>query len=412
VYFILDPDLYRDITFKSYIAVTLEIGVATNQIIFTQARIKNLAVPESGYMEYTDIEQSKLICRISSSGNRSYIVRKRVQGRLRNITIGKCSDWNVKDARVQAQHLLLALARNEDPILNKRKKEKLRTTLADLLVLYLDNRSLQPKTIEDYQYKTEKYLSDWLSKPVSAISSHDVQTKFKELSEIGKTTANGTMRIFRLLMLYAVALELIEESPTKVLKNGRLWHKNNRSKRVIPSNKLKNWLDAVEQLTNQKAKTYLLMLLRMGVRSSSALSLKWCNVDLDGKTAKFDTKTGTDVMLPIPDRLIPTLEELHKETGTNIWVFPNLDGDNPMWVPKKQINRIINHINLKFSSHDLRRTFATLAEACGLPTTLIKRMLDHVTDSDVTGGYIITEQDTLRKAFNQVSQLIDETVKA
>lgn len=349
-------------------------------------------------------------CRISSSGNRSYLVRKRVQGRLRNITIGKCSDWNVKDARVQAQHLLLALARNEDPILNKRKKEKLKTTLAELLVLYLDNRTLKPKTIEDYQYKTDKYLADWLSKPISAITAHDVQIKFKELSVIGKTTANGTMRIFRLLMLYAVALELIEESPTKVLKNGRLWHKNNRTKRVIPSQKLKYWLDAVEQLPNQKAKVYLLMLLRMGLRSSSALSLKWVNVDLDGKTAKFDTKTGTDVMLPIPDQLIPTLKELHEETGSNIWVFPNTDGGNPMWTPKKHINRIINLIDVKFSSHDLRRTFATLAEACGLPTTLIKRMLDHVTDGDVTGGYIITEHDTLRRAFNQVSKLIDETI--
>jgi integrase len=384
--------------------------LATNQIVFTQARIKNLEIPDSGFMEYSDAEQPKLICRISSSGNRSYLVRKRVQGRLRNITIGKCSDWNVKDARLQAQHLLLALARNEDPVPNKRKNVKIQTTLGELLALYLDNRSLKPKTIEDYQYKTEKYLSNWLNKPVSLITIHDVQTKFKELSLIGKTTANGTMRILRLLMLYAVALDLIEESPTKVLKNGRLWHKNNRSKRIIPSNKLKEWLDAVNQLQNQKAKAYLLMLLHMGVRSSSALTLKWINVDLEGKTAKFDTKTGTDVMMPIPDRLLPTLKTLHKETGSNVWVFPNIDGDSPMWTPKKHINRIINLIDLKFSSHDLRRTFATLAEACGLPTTLIKRMLDHVTDSEVTGGYIITEENTLRRAFNQVSQLIDKTV--
>ena len=82
-----------------------------------------------------------------------------------------------------------------------------------------------------------------------------------------------------------------------------------------------------------------------------------------------------------------------------------------MWTPKKHIDAISGKINLSFSSHDCRRTFATLAEACGLPTTMIKRMLDHVTDSDVTGGYIITEQDTLRKAFNQVAELIKTLAK-
>lgn len=384
----------------------------TNKITFTQARLKNIPPPDLGRVDYVDSEQSKLIFRISHTGNRSFMVRKRANGKLRNITIGKFSDWNVKDARIEAQRILLELARNEDPISNKRKMRARKTTLDELLTLYLDNRSLKPKTIEDYQYKIHKYLSDWLQNPVVEITTHDVQKKFKELSMIGETTANATMRVFRLLMLHAVALELIQESPTKVLKNARLWHKNKRSKRVIPSTKLGEWLGAVHELNSQSAKTYFLMLLYMGVRSSSALNLRWDKVNFREKAAVFNTKNNTDVMLPIPEPLLPALKKLYKDTGEGDFVFPSrFDESKTMWTPKKHIDAISQKINLTFSSHDCRRTFATLAEACGLPTTMIKRMLDHVTDSDVTGGYIITEQDTLRKAFNQVAELIKTLAK-
>lgn len=64
---------------------------------------------------------------------------------------------------------------------------------------------------------------------------------------------------------------------------------------------------------------------------------------------------------------------------------------------KSEVNTLIL---IKFISHDLRWAFAVLAEAYGLSTILIKRMLNHIIDNDVTGKYIITEQDTLRRAFN------------
>lgn len=91
----------------------------TNKITFTQARLKNIPPPDLGRVDYVDSEQPKLIFRISHTGNRSFMVRKRANGKLRNITIGKFSEWNVKDARIEAQRILLELARNEDPIATK-----------------------------------------------------------------------------------------------------------------------------------------------------------------------------------------------------------------------------------------------------------------------------------------------------
>jgi hypothetical protein len=52
----------------------------------------------------------------------------------------------------------------------------------------------------------------------------------------------------------------------------------------------------------------------------------------------------------------------------------------------------------------LRRTFATAPEAALLPLSMIKRLLNHdITNNTVTGGYIRTEENTLKQAVNRVA---------
>jgi integrase len=65
---------------------------------------------------------------------------------------------------------------------------------------------------------------------------------------------------------------------------------------------------------------------------------------------------------------------------------------------------------IEFSSHDLRRTFATIGEAVGIPLSMIKRLMNHATGDDVTAGYIQTETDTLRDAINKIGSFINAKV--
>ena len=81
-----------------------------------------------------------------------------------------------------------------------------------------------------------------------------------------------------------------------------------------------------------------------------------------------------------------------------------------MVVPTKPIKAVIKTSGVEFSSHDCRRTFATIAEAVNLPLTMIKRLMNHVTTNDVTGGYIVTEEETLREAINKVADYIQAKV--
>jgi integrase len=380
--------------------------------LFTHERLSKLPVPESGRQEYFDTKQQKLRLRITSNGTISFAVVKRVNDKLKRVTIGKWPEVKVAEAREKAIGILADLRDGTDPTIEKRKKKLASTKLEDVLEQYIAERDLKPYTQENYRYKLRLGFSDWLEVSVASIDEEMVLRRHKRLTQKGKTTANTTMRVLRLTLNYAKAVGMIENNPTEILSKARLWHKNKRKDRLIPSSKLKAWHQAVDELDNQQAKAYLFLLLYMGFRSSEALKLEWSSVDLENESITLiDTKNRTDHSLPIPTPILSYLKALSAQKKHVKWVFPNVNNDGPMAVPTKPIKSVIRKSGCVFSPHDCRRTFATIAEAVNLPMTMIKRLMNHTTSNDVTGGYIITQEQTLRTAVNDVANYIEEKIR-
>jgi integrase len=379
---------------------------------FTQARIKELPIPEKGRVDYYDLKVPKLTCRVSSTGNKSFVVLKWNGSTMQRVTIGKFTDVAVIEAQKKAQSILSSINSGIDPIAEKRKKDLSETKLVDVLEKYLAGRDLKSSTVKDYRYKLKLGFSDWLKLPVAGIAEDMVLKRQQQISQQkGKTTANTTMRVLRLTLNYAQAVGMIGSNPTSILSKARLWHKNNRKDRVIPSQQLKAWHEAVEAMSNQRAKVYLLMALYMGFRSSELLTLEWSHVDMRSKTITlYDTKNGTNHTLPIPKLILPDIKTLKDQTGKYKWVFAGDKPDRPMAVPAKPMKAVTKASGVEFSPHDCRRTFATIAEAVNLPLTMIKRLMNHTTTNDVTGGYIVTEEETLRQAVNKVADYIQARV--
>ncbi len=73
-----------------------------------------------------------------------------------------------------------------------------------------------------------------------------------------------------------------------------------------------------------------------------------------------------------------------------------------MTEPKSQLKRICDHTGISFRFHDLRRTFATHAEANEVPYELIQRALNHKSKS-VTERYLLTQIETQRPVFDAVA---------
>ena len=384
-------------------------------INFTQQRIEKLPIPSIDRKDYYDIEVSKLICRVSASGNKSFCVLKRMPtGKLRRITLGKWPEVSVSEARKMAQATLTDMAKGINPSEKKRREKIKKITLSELMSDYIEQKGLKLRasTAADYQKKLKEGFSDWLDKPVTAISREMVAMRHKKLPG-NSTSKDNKMRILRILMRYAQTIKIIDESPTDVLKKAELglWSKPVRKSRIIPADRLKIWYEAVLQINNQKVKNYIFLLLYTGLRANEALRLQWEDIDFKNDSITvMNTKNGTNFSTYMPLKLKSYLLNLKEHTGYSNYVFPGITADGVMAIPRWPFDQVTLKTGIKFSSHDLRRTFATIAEASLLPETIIKRLLNHATDNTVTGGYIRTEENTLKKAIDRIALSIDDLV--
>lgn len=390
--------------------------VAKNLITFSDITIKKIPIPEKGRVDYRDEKNTKLTCRVASSGAKTFAVSTWHDNSSIRVTLGQFPIINVTIARKLALDTLSALAKGVD--INAEKQARRRSSsgadsLSQMLIEYISNRDLKPSTAENYTYKLKLGFAPWLKKSVKELTEQMIVDRQKWITENkGRTTANTTCRVLRLTLNYAAALKIIPHNPARVLSEARLWHKDRRRSRIISTQELHSWHEAVCVLPNVRAKVYLLMGLYMGLRKSDLLPLQWAHVNLKQKSLiAINTKNRSDLFLPIPDVLIPYIEELMSVTGQHEWVFSGYkNAGNPMSEPKPHYKTVTKFSGVEFSSHDMRRTFATIAEAVGTPMSMIKRLVNHVTDSDVTGGYIITEDATLRLAINKIADYIQSQV--
>ena len=85
----------------------------------TDAKIQGLKPPASGQIEIGDAVVSGLRVRIGSTGTKTFILRKRIGGKLKNVTLGRYSArFTLADARKKARNLLVDIEAGSDPTIN------------------------------------------------------------------------------------------------------------------------------------------------------------------------------------------------------------------------------------------------------------------------------------------------------
>jgi integrase len=156
-------------------------------------------------------------------------------------------------------------------------------------------------------------------------------------------------------------------------KKACLFNRSNRhGKNHSPSQphaQLRPWLNAVLALDNGPARDYLQLVLLTGLRRSEALGLKWEDVDLLGRTLTVkDTKNHRDHTLPLPDYLAGLLGAMPRHGP---YVFEGPRGLS------SALEEVARRSGVRFCIHDLRRTFATIADNLDIPAYGVKALLNH-----------------------------------
>ncbi|GAC14713.1 tyrosine-type recombinase/integrase [Aliiglaciecola lipolytica] len=351
--------------------------------------------------------------RVSSGGKKSFIIEKRIKGKVKRITIGAYGAITPEQARAKATELIGSITLGNDPIADKKAKESKSVTLQGALDSYLISRkSLKPATIDNYKVCIDRYLADWKHKQLIDISKDMVETRHREIGQKTESKANNTMRVLR--ALYNHAMEKFEDAngdpvilinPVSRLSRNRAWYKDKRRTGHLKSHELKTWFQATKQLNSSISRNYLQFVLFTGLRKNEALSLRWSDIDFKSQTLTVtDTKNSDPHTLPLTNFLLALLNEL-KTSSNSEWVFPGPNPEFHLKEPRTAVDRVAEISNISFTLHDLRRTFITIADGLDLPAFALKRLANHRT-TDITASYIISDVERLRIPMNRISDFI------
>lgn len=375
---------------------------------------------KSGQVFYRDSELLGFGLRVGKTA-KVYFAEAKLHGKTVRKSIARHNVVSLDDARSQAKSYLAEISRGKNPHDEEKARKAKLVTLAEVLENYIEARgNLMRSTIQDYRHTFDAYLHDWLKKPAIEISKDMVELKFRKISQTSPSQANKTMRNFRAVMNYAIMKyedsngdSIFRHNPVIRITQLRAWHRAVRKNTLIKHYDLAPWYQAVMNLSNDSiapnrevVKDFLLLVLFTGLRRNEAAKLTWNRVDLRDKTIVIkDTKNHTDHTLPLTDFLYDLLTKRKAEAKTK-YVFPNETNTGYMTDPKKQIANVIKESGVNFSTHDLRRTFITIAESLDISAYALKRLLNHKMTNDVTAGYIISDVERLRVPMQKITEYI------
>lgn len=86
--------------------------------------------------------------------------------------------------------------------------------------------------------------------------------------------------------------------------------------------------------------------------------------------------------------------------------YGNRAGRSALVIPDSSevVRGVAKKCGWKFTLNDLRRTFLTTAEIVEVPHCALKKLANHVSQADVTSGYVVVNVERMRIYMDRISK--------
>lgn len=373
-----------------------------------------------------------------------YTVEKKLSNGVPcRVTIGDHGIYTPETARQKATEYLLEMSQGINPNAKKDKQRKEAAlehinnkkipSLLDAYQQYIEaNSHLKPSTLSVYKREMYLYLTDWHNLKITDVTIQMVIDKHTEISKTNRSHANITLKLFsaiynyhRKRLIYNDQPIITEFSPVAILYRNDLFNKLKPRKSYINSEQQTDWIRAIIQ-TQWRGQIYaneygylnqdfLLTFVLTGLRRNEIEQLAWANVDLKYGTLKIiNPKNGNDLLLPLGNVLLHIFKQRNKYANGCKYVFPASDNLTHVKDRRHVRHKISETTGISFTFHDLRRTFSSIANRCGIGMYTVKALINHSyqDDSDITADYTQIDAKDLRDAMNKIeNHILSEEVK-
>jgi integrase len=345
--------------------------------------------------------------RCRASGAKHYVLKMRVGGRQRWLTIGRHgSPWTPDNARREALRLLGLKAAGHDPA-SERDRQKGAITIAELGKRFLQEyvpQHCKPRTAEEYQRAVEKYINPILGRHrITDLTRSDV-AQLHHRHRDRPYQANRSLAVLSKMMNLAEAwgLRLDGSNPVRHVKK----YREDKRERYLTKAELQRLgavlADAQTKATESPfAVAAIGLLVLTGARLIEILTLRWEYVDLENEVLRLpDSKTGAKLIY-LNAAAINLLRTMPRMAG-NLYVIPGKNPGARLINLQKPWRRIRGKANLAdVRIHDLRHSFASVAAGTGMSLPMIGKLLGH-SQPVTTARYAHLATDPVRAASNLI----------
>ena len=366
---------------------------------------------------------------LSRAGTASWILRYRLPGKRRELTIGNYPDISLASARKIARQLRAEIDLGGDPA--KRKsidKARSRTdfTVKGLALDFLEKKMVAPEFSDVTIYYRKRDIQQVIIPRIGTLDVKDIEPAIivDMLAKSGRswTVQKRILTSAKKLFDHAIGKQVINVNPCASLDLKALIGPRPKIRRriMLSENELKILLSRVGDIGRENALA-LKILLATCVRTNELVKAKWEHIDFENRTWRVpdeSVKTRAGFLVPLADPVIGWFRQLQAFSFGSEWVLPARTakrtsrlgdthvGNTTLWAA---ISRAFGRGEIdtrRFTPHDMRSTAKSHMRNMGISREISELALNHKLKG-MEGIYDVREEiPEKREALNRWAEFI------
>jgi integrase len=305
--------------------------------VLTEKQLQH-AKPAPKGKRYTlwDAVTPSLGVRISDSGRKSFIIQRRVNGRMVRLKLGEHPALELAKAREKAEGTLKLMTKGIDPrhsiapVTGTGQRADSFEAAVEKYIKREVEKHRRPRTQDEIIRPLRKFLvPKWGTLNLADIGRHEIAEVLDELIEAGKpVAANRTYSVLRRFFRWCVERGLIETNSAIAVRKPS---KEEARSRVLSESELREvWL-ASEKL-GWPFSLFIQTLILTGQRRNEVAGMAW--TEIDAATREWiipgnRTKNGKVHTVPLSDAMLALLENAYRFISADEAVTKGEETANP-----------------------------------------------------------------------------------
>lgn len=367
--------------------------MAGTAVKLTDAKLQGLKPPSSGQIEISDSDVPGLRIRIGTTGVKTFILRKRSGGKIKNITVGRYGPrFGLADARKKARALVSDLEAGKAPPTPQRRSQATAGTIRALMPSYLASKA-HLRTAKEIDRVLTRYVLPALGdRYADSVTRGEVTELVDSIAATAPVQARAVHA--QLSAFYSWSLPRLDRLEANPCRDAGRPEKPKARERVLSDEELR----ALWQVADQEPLPWgpaLKLLMLTGARRDEVFSADRTEFNLQGREWVIPAERAKNAqvhIVPLTEAAVEVAKTIPVVEGS-AKLFParGNPANGPTGYSKAQA-RFRKLLNMAldredgehWSLHDVRRSVATGLQRLGVRFEVNEAILCHV--SGARGG--------------------------